>query len=824
MVSKRFSLYFLLLLQFVAGAALAPSASAQTAATQKRRVASTEQVRGTRQESARSAAVNFLELERQEAVNPEAGRIKLTAIEEPERQLEENLPVPDFGAAAAAPAGQGPIEPLGASPELASSFLASDDALNDNQFNIPPDTHGAVGPNHLVVVVNGRVRIQSKTGALLSTVGLKTFWSRLYPGRPVGDIDAFDPKILYDPYGQRWMITTCVDRDKPESAVLIGVSQTSDPTGGWFLYSTDADAANLVWADYPSMGFNKNWIVVQMNMFSIGGANFSSTGRLYVFDKAQLYAGPSSIGVTAIPITSGFTVSPAATYDPNLETLYMVQNWNGANGSLRVSSINKVGGVPVFTPLSFPVASNFTWNSTAEVGGGTPDFAPQKDSDRKIQTFDNRMQGVVYRNGSLWCAQTVFLPASGPTRSTVQWWQLNPAAQAGVAVAPLQRGLVDPSGTDWYAFPSIAVNKNNDVLIGYTRFSAARYPSANYSFRAGTDPANSLRDDAVLKAGESFYYKTFGATQNRWGDYSATVVDPSNDLDLWTIQEYAAARSTSRPEPSDNNSRWGTWWGRIALGPSANPIDDAEFFVRQHYSDFLNRAPDDSGLAFWTANITSCGADAQCREVKRIDTSAAYFLSGEFQETGYLVYRAYKAAFGDIPGKPVPLTLAEFLPDTQRVGQGVVIGQPGAETLLESNKAAYANEFVARPRFASAYPSTMSSTQFVDKLNANSGNSLTQSERDALISQLSSGAKSRAQVLRAVAENSEFTRRERNRAFVLSQYFGYLRRNPDDAPNTDFAGYNFWLGKLDQFGGDFRAAEMVKSFIISGEYRQRFGL
>jgi Tol biopolymer transport system component len=253
-----------------------------------------------------------------------------------------------------------------------------------------------------------------------------------------------------------------------------------------------------------------------------------------------------------------------------------------------------------------------------------------------------------------------------------------------------------------------------------------------------------------------------------------------------------------------------------------NQIDDPQFFVRRHYLDFFGRQADDAGLAFWTANIASCDVDVSCIEVKRIDTSAAFFLSIEFQQTGYLVHRFYKAAYGDIPGKPVPLTFAEFMPDTQRIGQDVVVNSTGWEVRLEANKRAYANEFVSRTRFAEAYPATLTPAQYVDKLNQNTGNSLTQAERDALVNDLATGAKTRAEVLRQVAENPEFANREKNRAFVLSQYFGYLRRDPDAAPNTDFSGYNFWLGKLNEFNGDFRAAEMVKAFITSGEYRQRF--
>ncbi len=253
-----------------------------------------------------------------------------------------------------------------------------------------------------------------------------------------------------------------------------------------------------------------------------------------------------------------------------------------------------------------------------------------------------------------------------------------------------------------------------------------------------------------------------------------------------------------------------------------NSIDCPEFFVRQNYLDFLNRDADASGLAFWTNEINSCGFDPDCIGAKSVNVSAAFFLSIEFQETGYLIYRMFKAAYGDMPGTPVPLTRQEFLPDTQRVGLGVVVGTPGWEQALETNKNAFASEFVARSRFTTAFPPGMTAEQFVDTLNANAGGPLSQAERNQLVSELASGARTRAQVLRSVAEDADLARNEFNKAFVLMQYFGYLRRNPNDPPDTNFAGYTFWLNKLNQFNGNFVAAEMVKAFISSTEYRQRF--
>jgi hypothetical protein len=270
----------------------------------------------------------------------------------------------------------------------------------------------------------------------------------------------------------------------------------------------------------------------------------------------------------------------------------------------------------------------------------------------------------------------------------------------------------------------------------------------------------------------------------------------------------------------------------IFADKNQNPIDSSSFFVRQQYRDFLNREPDPSGWNFWTNNIdgscTTGDKGATCRAANRVNTSAAFFLSIEFQQTGYLVYRTYKAAFGNLPGAPVPIRFAEFLPDTRQIGQGVVVGQSGWEQALETNKQNFMTSFVQRSRFTSAYPNSMTVQQFVDALYTNAGLVPTSApNRPKAISEFNlttpSDPAARARALRDVAEDAMLTQQEFNRAFVLMQYFGYLRRNPNDAPDSDFGGYNFWLGKLNQFGGNYQAAEMVKAFIVSSEYRQRFG-
>ncbi|HEU4597064.1 MAG TPA: choice-of-anchor B family protein [Pyrinomonadaceae bacterium] len=254
-------------------------------------------------------------------------------------------------------------------------------------------------------------------------------------------------------------------------------------------------------------------------------------------------------------------------------------------------------------------------------------------------------------------------------------------------------------------------------------------------------------------------------------------------------------------------------------------IDYAPFFVRQQYLDFLGREPDEAGQGFWTHGIAACGTQAPCLNDKRQNTSAAFFLSIEFQETGFLVYRMYKAAFGDLPGAPVPLRFEEFLPDTQRIGQSVRVGIGNWAAQLDANKNSFAQEFAARSRFTTAFPASMTPAEFVEKLDANAGGVLSAGERAQLVNELSASNNDagRASVLRKVAEDADLAAAERNRAFVLMQYFGYLRRNPNEGPDSDFRGYDFWLSKLEAHGGDYRGAQMVEAFITSLEYRRRFG-
>jgi len=271
---------------------------------------------------------------------------------------------------------------------------------------------------------------------------------------------------------------------------------------------------------------------------------------------------------------------------------------------------------------------------------------------------------------------------------------------------------------------------------------------------------------------------------------------------------------------------------QFILPPDSNPIDNTRIFIRQQYYDFLSRQPDQSGWDFWVGTIDGCNGDPQCIEVHRINASRAFFESIEFQNTGYYVYRLNKISFSSFTGGQNGFTgpnprMEDFFVDQKKVGNGVIVLQPGWEQVLDQNKAAFAEEWVNRPRFISEYPGSMSSAEFVDKLYLTAGVS-DPATRDAMVNGLNTGTETRASVVRKIADSSAVASNAQgfyNPAYVLMQYFGYLRRNPDDPPDNlncptnPLCGYDFWLAHMNDIGNSF---EMVKAFLVSAEYRERF--
>lgn len=408
---------------------------------------------------------------------------------------------------------------------------------------IPPDINGAAGPQHLLVTVNGTVAIQSRTGATQLSMTLQDFFgNEIRQGQFI-----FDPRVLYDAYRQRWYVAACCGNTDSTSALLLAVSATADPAADWFMYRMPAGNGQTpaVWFDYPSMGYNKNWIVVSGNMYTNAGA-FSRV-HVYAFNKEAVLSGTS--GCRVFSVNDGtFCHAPAVTHDSLTGTLHCITDWNYTNGTTRLYRMTGTGASPAYT------ATNLFPSTGQGYGTSGPD-APQAGGTALIATNDSRFQGLVYRNGALFATHSVFL--SSPARVGVEWFQIDPADASTDQFVRLN----DPSGQFHYAFPSINVNRVNDVALGFSRFSASQYASAAYSLHSGSDPASFQRSIVQFKDGEDYYLKTFGGAKNRWGDYTSVSVDPLDDTGFWTLQEYAMSRTAYGNNPS--YSRWGAWWAEV---------------------------------------------------------------------------------------------------------------------------------------------------------------------------------------------------------------------------------------------------------------------
>jgi hypothetical protein len=255
--------------------------------------------------------------------------------------------------------------------------------------------------------------------------------------------------------------------------------------------------------------------------------------------------------------------------------------------------------------------------------------------------------------------------------------------------------------------------------------------------------------------------------------------------------------------PTGSTSRERTAATLTVLNSNNNPIDDPRTFVRQHYLDFLNREPDQGGWDYWSSLITNCNGDSQCINARRVSVSAAFFIEQEFQDTGSFVYRFYKASYGQLP------TYAQFIADRSRVVGG---------SNLEAGKQSFADAWVQRPEFLAKYPTALAPGDFIDQLIA-TVKTATNNKADLSVNRANYlntlQASGRGSVLRQIVDDTAFKQAEYNNAFVLMQYFGYLRRDPDDA------GYKFWLDVLNnRVANNYRG--MVCAFITSAEYQDRF--
>ena len=444
-----------------------------------------------------------------------------------------------------------PVSP--SAPVLDSSFAGLGNPPHGRD-RIPPDTMGAAGPNHLVSILNSEFGVFDKvSGDLLDNVSLESFWSILGadPGEPADF--PFDPKILYDQHSGRFVAVSIGGRSAPGSWILVAVSSSSDPLQPWNKWAIDADRDNdtqqfFNGADFPGLGIDGSNLYVTANMFDntvIGNYRYS---KIWVIPKNQLLAGSNPISWTEFrdPPGSGPTMQPAHVFGtPGAEYLIYEDQFINAT-SLLLAKIDNVAGTPVWNPPARVTVSPYT---IPTIRNPMPD-APQAGETRTIDTADTRLLNSVYRNGTVWTTHTV--DVGGKTE--VAWYLVNPVTGTAAAQGRIRDAV------RWYYYPSVAVNSNDVAAIGFSGSSTVEYAGGYYTVIrppfVAADPVS------LLKSGAASYYKTFDKPDNRWGDFSATVVDPADDVTFWTLQEYAKDPVLD-PITSTLVSQWGTWWGKF---------------------------------------------------------------------------------------------------------------------------------------------------------------------------------------------------------------------------------------------------------------------
>jgi N-acetylneuraminic acid mutarotase len=620
----------------------------------------------------------------------------------------------------------------------------------------------------------------------------------------------------------------------------------SDRDGNFEIYSMNADGSNQTrltnspagdgfpaWSpDGTKIAFTsgdmRNPATFEIYLMNADGSNRTRLTNDNLIDGVPAW---SPDGTKIVFMSGGSSV-----FDPNSFEIFVI-NADGSNRT-RLTNNTVVDGQPSFSPDGTRILFG---SGSAMNPNGIEIYVMNADGSNRTQLTNNSVTDG-FPAWSTDGTKIIFASGSVADENRVELFVMNADGNNRIR-------LTANSTLDWFAdwqpstappWQPVTLAANQIELKVWTvqgrtyAYVKTQFPNAGYRVVSWGQAARSSNDFTVDAGVERFI-----------GPSMQSVISTAQIYDLGPL-----ANGTYNFNFKTSGTLAKTLQFTISSTvPPLNPIDDARQFVKQQYRDFLNREADQAGEDFWTDNITKCTDPArrppaqtveQCTLRQREITSGAFFLSPEFQYTGYFVYRIYKGSLGRPP------KLSEFVPDALFVGNGIIVNGHLSAEIINQNKRDFADRFVDQyvscadaakspcAEFKAIYD-PLSNQQYVDKLFQTTGVNASASERATLVNGLNANpaTETRATVLQKVVDginvisegNQQFTttygqafyNAEFNRAFVQLEYFGYMKRDPDEA------GYAFWLGKLNQFNGDFVAAEMVLAFISSPEYRARFG-
>lgn len=391
---------------------------------------------------------------------------------------------------------------------------------------IPPDTDGAVGPDHFVELINGRYVSYDKTnGSVVESSSLNQFW--IDAGASATG-NAFDPRIIYDHASQRW-IACAVDNARSANSFLLAISANTDPTGTWSGFKMDSDSNDTHWADYPTLGVDADGVYLAANMFPISTGNVFAT--IVSIPKADLLSATPTVANRTVfeeesISTRGFAIQPAVDYEASDGRAALLADDADVFGVLNRTNILNAGT----NAASLSSTTNITVNNFAN-----PPDADQPGTKQNLETNDTRISATVMEVGnSLWAVQCI--DDSG--RAAVRWYEIDEPTSA-----VLQQGTITDPDLSFY-FPAISANSFGDVVISFTGSSENQFASTYAVLGTTSAGVTTFQTPILLKAGVDDYQRLDGAGRNRWGDYSAISRDPDDPRKFWTIQEWCSADNT----------------------------------------------------------------------------------------------------------------------------------------------------------------------------------------------------------------------------------------------------------------------------------------
>lgn len=395
---------------------------------------------------------------------------------------------------------------------------------NSNQTDgrVPPDTMGAVGPSSFVELLTERYAVYDKgSGALLKDSTLNQFWTSAGVA-PKGD--TLDPRVVFDPFSGRYFASSADGLNATSNNLLLAVSNSSDPTQGWTGFSIKSDPTEQRKADFPTLGFNSQGVYVSATMNAqIPGSQISS---LLAVPKTDLLAAvPTVANATLFSNTgTGFATQPAIDLDSQrLSATLLHSNPGFTDHLLRVDTVGDIRAATLSSPAQISFRSGFPF--IEQVSQPPPGLILDHMNRNGLAT------NVVIQNNSVWGVQTV--QANG--QAALHWFQVDLNTNK-----TLQEGLIQKPGLNFF-YGSIAVNKAGDVVIGFSGSGPSQFASAYAVAGITRGGVTGFGDPMLLQQGVASYQSSGG---NRWGDYSATTLDPSDPKSFWTIQEWASGMGT----------------------------------------------------------------------------------------------------------------------------------------------------------------------------------------------------------------------------------------------------------------------------------------